>query len=58
MIGDLLDDQDIGVRKFALKTVQHANITSLKSKVQGMNAKENTELMKTLSHDVFQKINQ
>ena len=57
LIDHLLDDQDIGVRKFALKTVQHANIISLKAKVQQMNEKENTELMKTLSRDVFQQIN-
>lgn len=58
LIDHLLDDQDIGVRKFALKTVQHAGIKNLKGKVQQMNLKENTELMKTLSKEVFQQINQ
>ena len=57
MIDKLLDDTDVGVRKFALKSVQHANIKSLKAKVQLMNAKESTELMKALSSEVFQKIN-
>ncbi len=57
MIDHLLDDQDVGVRKFALKTVQHGNIRSLKTKVEKMNTKENTELMKNLSKEVFQKIN-
>ncbi len=57
MIDHLLDDNDIGVRKFALKTVSHANISSLKNKVQAMNIKENTEAMKTLSQDVFKAIN-
>lgn len=57
LLDKLLDDQDIGVRKFALKAVNHANVTSLKAKVQLMNTKETTELMKTLSKEVFQKIN-
>ena len=58
LIDHLLEDQDVGVRKFALKTVQHASIKNLKGKVQQMNLKENTELMKTLSKEVFQQINQ
>lgn len=57
MIDKLLDDPDVGVRKFALKTVQQAKITNLKAKVQQMNLKENTEFMKTLSKEVFQQIN-
>ena len=57
LIDKLLDDQDIGVRKFALKTVHHANIRTLKAKVQQMGAKESTELMKSLSNEVFLKIN-
>ena len=57
MIDKLLDDTDIGVRKFALKSVQHANITSLKAKVEKIHVKENTELMKNLSKEVFLKIN-
>ncbi len=57
LIDRLLDDADIGVRKFALKTVSHANISSLKNKVQAMNARESTEAMKTLSQDVFKIIN-
>ena len=58
VIDHLLDDQDVGVRKFALKTVKHANIKSLKGKVQQMGGKENTETMKALSKEVFQQINQ
>ena len=57
LIDKLLDDSDIGVRKFALKAVNHANIKSLKAKVEKMNVKENTELMKNLSKEVFLKIN-
>ena len=58
LLDHLLDDQDVGVRKFALKTVQHANIKSLKGKVQQLIQKENTELMKNLSNEVFLKIKQ
>jgi hypothetical protein len=57
LIDTLLDDKDVGVRKFALKTVHHSNISSLKTKVKLMAEKENTELMKTLSKEVFTKIN-
>jgi HEAT repeat protein len=53
LLDKLLDDKDIGVRKFALKTVNHANINSLKTKVKSMNSKEKTEFMKKLSNDVF-----
>ena len=57
MIDKLLDDEDVGVRKFALKTVQHANLRSLKAKVEQLSKKESTEFMKSLSTEVFQKIN-
>jgi HEAT repeat protein len=57
LIDTLLDDQDIGVRKFALKTVDHSNIKSLKAKVKAMGDKETTDLMKVLSKDVYKKIN-
>jgi HEAT repeat protein len=57
LIDTLLDDKDIGVRKFALKTVDHSNIKSLKAKVKAMGDKETTDLMKVLSKDVYKKIN-
>ncbi len=57
LIDTLLDDQDVGVRKFALKTVDHSNIKSLKAKVKAMGDKETTDLMKVLSKDVYKKIN-
>jgi HEAT repeat protein len=57
LIDTLLDDKDIGVRKFALKTVEHSNIKSLKAKVKIMGDKETTDLMKVLSKDVYKKIN-
>jgi HEAT repeat protein len=57
MIDKLLDDEDVGVRKFALKSVQHANIRSLKAKVEHLNRNESTELMKNLSSEVIQKMN-
>jgi hypothetical protein len=56
LIDSLLDDTDIGVRKFALKTVQHSNIKSLKARVERIGLQENTELMKNLSKDVLLKI--
>ncbi len=51
----LLDDADIGVRKFALKTVDAANISSLKEKVKAMSLKEVNPDMKTLSQKIIQK---
>lgn len=56
LLGSMLDDGDIGVRKFALKSVEHANISTLKEKVQKMSQHENNEHLKNLSGEVLQKL--
>ncbi len=56
MLEKLLDDHDLGVRKFALKTVEAANITSLKEKVKSMNLKEVNPEIKALGENVFKKL--
>jgi hypothetical protein len=56
MLDKLLDDQDIGVRKFALKTVEAANITQLKGKVQTFNQREDNSALKNLSQEILQKL--
>lgn len=52
----LLDDNDIGVRKFALKTVEAGNISQLKEKVRVMNEREVNPSLKTLSQQVLQRL--
>ena len=47
---------DLGVRKFALKTVEAANITSLKEKVRSMNTREVNPEIKALGENVFKKL--
>lgn len=56
MLEKLLDDHDLGVRKFALKTVEAANITSLKEKVRSMNTREVNPEIKALGENVFKKL--
>lgn len=58
LVDGLLDDHDLGVRKFALKTVQHGKMRSLRAKVQSLSEKETSEVMKNLSGQVFQSIKQ
>lgn len=56
MLEKLLDDQDLGVRKFALKTVEVAKISSLKEKVRAINLKEVNPEIKALGENVFKKL--
>lgn len=56
LLEKLLDDNDIGVRKFALKTVEAGNIHSLKEKVRVINQKEVNPALKTLGESIFQKL--
>ena len=56
LLEKLLDDADIGVRKFALKTVEVANVVSLKEKVRSMNQKEANPELKTLGENIFKKL--
>jgi len=53
LLDKLLDDDDIGVRKFALKSVEDAKISTLKDKVNKMSVNEETELMKKLAKKVM-----
>lgn len=52
----LLGDNDMGVRKFALKTVETGNVSQLKEKVREMSEKEANPAIKSLSQQVFQKL--
>jgi HEAT repeat protein len=56
LINKLLDDKDLGVRKFALKTVDFGNIISLKAKVEKVYLKETNIELKNLSKSVFNKL--
>ncbi len=56
LLGRLLDDQDVGVRKFALKSVDLGNIASLKEQVRQVNLREQNEGLKTLSQSILQKL--
>ena len=56
LLGRLLDDQDVGVRKFALKSVDLGNISSLKEQVRQVNLREQNEGLKTLSQSILQKL--
>ena len=56
MLEKLLDDHDMGVRKFALKTVEAAKISSLKEKVKAINLKEVNPEIKALGENVFKKL--
>jgi HEAT repeat protein len=56
LVSQLLDDPDIGVKKFALKTVSASNIKSLKEKVSEVYSRETNEHLKTLSRQVMEKL--
>ncbi len=56
ILDKLLDDDDIGVKKFALKTVEASKFSGLKEKVRQMHAKEPNEHLKTLSKQVMDKL--
>ncbi len=49
LINDLLDDPDLGVRKFALKTVDIAKVVTLKEKVRQVSERESNMRMKRFS---------
>ncbi|UFH57643.1 HEAT repeat domain-containing protein [Spirosoma sp. KNUC1025] len=55
LLNKLLDDHDIGVKKFALKTVESGNLSPLKEKVRQMQQEANTTL-KALAQQVLQKL--
>lgn len=56
LLGQLLDDQDVGVRKFALKSVDLGNISSLKEQVRQVNLREQNEGLKIMSQSILQKL--
>lgn len=56
MLEKLLDDSDMGVRKFALKTVEVAKVSALREKVKAMNLKEVNPEIKALGENVFKKL--
>lgn len=56
VVDKLLQDKDIGVKKFALKTVDTANIKSLKATVEKIQLAEKNEALKELSQKILQKI--
>jgi HEAT repeat protein len=56
LLDKLLDDDDIGVKKFALKTVEASKLSNLKEKVKQMHSKETNEHIKNLSKQVMDKL--
>lgn len=56
LLSTLLDDDDIGVKKFALKTIGASKFSGLKEKVKQLNLKETNEHMKSLSKQVMDKL--
>lgn len=56
VLDKLLDDDDIGVKKFALKTVEASKFSGLKEKVRQMHSKESNEHIKNLSKQVMDKL--
>ncbi|TDN37380.1 HEAT repeat domain-containing protein [Hymenobacter sp. UV11] len=56
LLGKLLDDQDVGVRKLALKSVDVGNITSLKEQVRQLNLREPNEALKNMSQNILLKL--
>ncbi|HTL07369.1 MAG TPA: HEAT repeat domain-containing protein [Chitinophagaceae bacterium] len=56
LLEKLLDDDDIGVKKFALKTVEASRLSGLKEKVKQMQTKEANEHIRSLSKQVMEKL--
>ena len=56
MLDNLLDDTDIGVRKFALKAIEFGNISQLKEKVRILNKREANSTLKTMSQQILEKL--
>jgi HEAT repeat protein len=56
LLDKLLDDDDIGVKKYALKTVEASKLSNLKEKVKQMHSKETNEHIKNLSKQVMDNL--
>lgn len=56
LLDHLLDDNDVGVRKFALKTVESGRVLQLKEKVKTLTQREANPALKSLSQQVLQKL--
>lgn len=58
LIKELLSDEDVGVRKFTLKTIGISKLSHLKEKIGQMRSNEPNEHLRKLSHDVFGKLDE
>ena len=56
LINGLLHDDDIGVRKFALKSISHSKIPHLKEKVQEVSRSDPNENIRKLAQHVIDKL--
>jgi len=56
LICGLLDDNDIGVRKFALKSIGHSKIPHLKEKVVQVSLSDPNEHIRKLAEHVLEKL--
>jgi HEAT repeat protein len=56
LITELLNDEDIGVRKFALRTIESSKISHFKEKIDQMRCDEPNEHVRKLSQDVYGKL--
>ena len=56
LINELVTDVDIGVRKFARRTIQLSKISDLKGKMDQKRSGEPNEHVRKLSEDVFGKL--
>ena len=57
IIGHLLNDSSLEVRKYALKSIEFAKITSLKKEVKELGQKEKSDRMKNLSLKILDVLN-
>jgi HEAT repeat protein len=53
----LLDDQDVGVRKFALRSTQALRLTEMKPKVEEIATSDSVESMRSLASETLQEMN-
>jgi HEAT repeat protein len=56
LINKLLDDKDVGVRKFALKTVSFSGSKSFKAKIEKINFKETNTELKNMIRQIIDKL--
>ncbi len=56
LISELLDDKDVGVKKFALKTIAVSKISSLKGKVKQLSINDPKEFIRSLAQKVSDKL--